>query len=340
MISEINIPIKKFTNGYYLRWYYNGWHYWHFLPGKESIQTVGQLYNTIVKKPISISSGPVNYLQVVAIRTITCSKEVALYTDNGWMTTLVSPGSFEVSNNYLNGYEIELTIVSGSREVSSTGYSPAIIPPSPSKPLYGLLYNYYAVSDIRGLAPEGWHIVTFTEMLVLYESLPIVFYEFRDPSSINEAGTEHWNAPNLSTNETGLTILPAGYRHYNSELNFQDINTYAAFWLTDTPSKASIFTNYLDITEISYTDYIFGYSVRCIRDNNTGWVEGEQITDIDGNVYDTVKIGDQIWLKQNLAVTHFKNGVAIPEVKDITTWGAATSPALCAYNNDWSNVFI
>jgi hypothetical protein len=124
MINDIIIPIKQPCKGYYLRWYYNGWHYWFFLPGKESLQTIGQSYNTISKKPITISSGAVDMKQIIAIRTITCSKSVALYTDNGWMTTLISPGSFEIKNNYINGHEIELTIIAGSREVSNIGYSP------------------------------------------------------------------------------------------------------------------------------------------------------------------------------------------------------------------------
>jgi uncharacterized protein (TIGR02145 family) len=61
-------------------------------------------------------------------------------------------------------------------------------------------------------------------------------------------------------------------------------------------------------------------------------------TDIDGNVYETVKIGRQVWMKQNLRVTHYRNGVAIPNVIDSTAWNGLTTGAYCNYNNDADNV--
>ena len=57
--------------------------------------------------------------------------------------------------------------------------------------------------------------------------------------------------------------------------------------------------------------------------------------DYDGNQYDTIQIGTQIWTIQNLKTTHYNDGVAIPNVEGNTAWAALTTGALCAFNNEW-----
>lgn len=62
------------------------------------------------------------------------------------------------------------------------------------------------------------------------------------------------------------------------------------------------------------------------------------VTDIDGTVYQTVKIGDQWWMSENLKVTHYRNGDAIPNVTDKSAWDGLSTCAYCVYNNDAGNV--
>ena len=57
------------------------------------------------------------------------------------------------------------------------------------------------------------------------------------------------------------------------------------------------------------------------------------VTDFDGNTYKTIKIGDQVWMAENLRVTHYRNGDAIPNIKDTTQWANQTEGAWCNYNN-------
>ena len=60
------------------------------------------------------------------------------------------------------------------------------------------------------------------------------------------------------------------------------------------------------------------------------------VTDIDGNVYKTIKIGNQTWMAENLRTTHYQNGDPILNVKaisDPSEWGKQTSGAYCSYKN-------
>jgi len=62
-----------------------------------------------------------------------------------------------------------------------------------------------------------------------------------------------------------------------------------------------------------------------------------QITDIDGNSYDTVRIGSQTWMSENLNVSRFRNGDVIPEAKTSEEWrkvGEERKPAWCYYDNN------
>ncbi len=65
-----------------------------------------------------------------------------------------------------------------------------------------------------------------------------------------------------------------------------------------------------------------------------------KVTDIDGNIYRTVKIGDRWWIVENLQVTHYRNGVAIPNVTDDGTWSGLTTRTYCGFDNHINNVAI
>jgi uncharacterized protein (TIGR02145 family) len=65
-------------------------------------------------------------------------------------------------------------------------------------------------------------------------------------------------------------------------------------------------------------------------------VPGNGVTDIDGNQYNTVIIGTQEWMKENLNVSKYSDGTPIPQVTDPTAWSNLTTGAWCYYNNDTS----
>jgi uncharacterized protein (TIGR02145 family) len=58
------------------------------------------------------------------------------------------------------------------------------------------------------------------------------------------------------------------------------------------------------------------------------------LTDIDSNVYQTIKIGTQWWMAENLKATHYRNGEAIANVTEDTIWYNLTTSAYCNYDNN------
>ncbi|MCX6335307.1 MAG: fibrobacter succinogenes major paralogous domain-containing protein [Bacteroidia bacterium] len=58
------------------------------------------------------------------------------------------------------------------------------------------------------------------------------------------------------------------------------------------------------------------------------------VTDIDGNIYDTVAIGTQVWMVENLKTTKYNDGTSIPLVTVEAAWSNLTTPGYCFYDND------
>lgn len=57
------------------------------------------------------------------------------------------------------------------------------------------------------------------------------------------------------------------------------------------------------------------------------------VTDIEGNTYKTIKIGNQWWMAENLKVTHFADGQELSEITDKGEWANTSAPAFCHFNN-------
>jgi uncharacterized protein (TIGR02145 family) len=58
------------------------------------------------------------------------------------------------------------------------------------------------------------------------------------------------------------------------------------------------------------------------------------VTDVDGNVYNTVLIGVQCWMKENLKTTTYSNGTSIPNVTDANAWSSLTTGAYAWHSNN------
>jgi uncharacterized protein (TIGR02145 family) len=159
---------------------------------------------------------------------------------------------------------------------------------------YGKLYNWYAVNDIRGLAPEGWHIPTLKEWELLsnflgddcnerlkggddwklYEKKADFFQVFFD--NMEELENNEEDSSQFSQfNNTGFTALSGGARGEfgNAFFAMRD----SAYWWTSSPvdeedpfSQTQAYFILLYAHNISlqiggFSDKKAGYSIRCIR---------------------------------------------------------------------------
>jgi len=134
---------------------------------------------------------------------------------------------------------------------------------------YGRLYNWYAVTDNRKIAPAGWHVPTQDEWVELSNHLG---GEEQSGGKLKEAGTTHWISPNTdATNEGGFTALPGGSRSGETG-SFNSLGYYGLFWIPSifSSSDALAFGKRLEYTRKSISTtaekYNSGLSVRCIRD--------------------------------------------------------------------------
>lgn len=64
-----------------------------------------------------------------------------------------------------------------------------------------------------------------------------------------------------------------------------------------------------------------------------GVLSGNKVIDRDGNIYNTVLIGNQLWMAENLRTTKYNDGTPIAKVSD-NTWRTLTTGAYCWYEND------
>ena len=141
-------------------------------------------------------------------------------------------------------------------------------------PIYGKLYNWYAVTDPRGLAPIGWHVPTEPEWVTLVDCLG---GEYIAGGKLKEIGTTHWFDPNIgATNETGFTALPGNIRQNTGDFSPSSNTPFLGifgFWWT-TSENPDVPGHGLDKYMIHDSESVqnggdhknTGCSVRCVRD--------------------------------------------------------------------------
>jgi uncharacterized protein (TIGR02145 family) len=138
--------------------------------------------------------------------------------------------------------------------------------------IYGKLYNWYAVNDPRGLAPQGWHIPTDDEWTTLGNFLG---GNEVAGGKMKTTGITLWNTPNIgATNQSGFAGLPGGTLSFQSGSSANTLGQVGYWWSATEASPG------FDITKAwtravnynseklfrNYDSKINGISVRCLKD--------------------------------------------------------------------------
>ena len=142
--------------------------------------------------------------------------------------------------------------------------------------IYGKLYNWYAVTDPRGITPSGFHVPSDGDWTTLTDFLgnpnfPGDIFGNQDlvGGKMKSTGTSLWASPNAeATNESGFTGLPGGRRSYNG--SFTAIGSFGAWWSLYELSSMEFGACFLNSDDGRAnrirSDQTNGFSVRCLRD--------------------------------------------------------------------------
>jgi len=128
--------------------------------------------------------------------------------------------------------------------------------------IYGKLYNWYAVSDSRGLAPNGYHIPSYAEWMDLT-------CDIEGEDVVMKLKSKYgWSRNNNGDNSCGFNGLPGGHCGYDGDFGGLTIGGY--FWSSSEENTTYAFniTLWIDMEQVLFSDAekTYGFSIRCIRD--------------------------------------------------------------------------
>ena len=128
---------------------------------------------------------------------------------------------------------------------------------------YGRMYNYFAIMDPRGLAPQGWHVPSDVEWTTLTDSLKGLSVAGKKMKASNG-----WDIGNGS-NDGDFAGLPGGYL-YCRNMSFKYLGTGGYWWTTTESSIGAAYYRGLTKDSDAQSRYdswqVDGMSVRCIKD--------------------------------------------------------------------------
>jgi len=233
-----------------------------------------------IELPEMLESSAFTKPQIV-IQSCDCPPTVTDIDGNVYQTVLIGNQCWMMENlkvtHYRNGEPIPKVMNKIKGFHLSTGAYCDYNNDESISAVYGRLYNWFAIGDNRGLAPDGWHIPSDYEWKQLEMHLGMSqaaadAIEWRgtdEGGKLKETGTSHWNSPNAgATNESGFTALPGGFSDLNGFYDLMGFLGY--FWSSSESNTDSSWKRCLACSGSQVYRYHHakqhGCSIRCIKD--------------------------------------------------------------------------
>jgi uncharacterized protein (TIGR02145 family) len=126
---------------------------------------------------------------------------------------------------YKNGEEIPFVTDNNSWAITNKGSWSYFNNNENNNSITGKLYNWYAISDNRGICPAKWHIPSETEWNILSSFLG---GNLSSANKLRGVG-DKWNVGSLSANnQSGFNAIPGGFRYFDG--SYSDIGNVCFFW--------------------------------------------------------------------------------------------------------------
>lgn len=230
------------------------------------------IYSTIVVDPLTTADKTVNF------NFVACTDA----DGNNYTTVTIGTKTWTVENlvttKYQNGDAINNVTNNATWAALTTGAWCDYNNNAANGTTYGHLYNWYAVSDTRKIAPVGWHIPSDTEWGTLSTSLGGIVPTMTGASNVGGKlkgrGLSLWTTPNTgATNATGFSSLPGGRREatvsgFVGAFRLVGLGSYLATSNTFDVSTSNLYKFESGKIDMSVWHYAFatGSYVRCVKD--------------------------------------------------------------------------
>jgi uncharacterized protein (TIGR02145 family) len=180
-------------------------------------------------------------------------------------------------SHYRNGDPITEIVANGAWASYDDGHFSNL---SDGVEIYGNLYNWAAVNDARGLCPDGFHVLTDEEWMVLEmelgmseEAAASTLFRGTNEGSKLAGHSELWDDGDLINNsEFGLSnfnAVPCGNRHHDNGTHHQH-RVSGDYWSSTDKDELKAWSRTLHFGLSSIfreaQDKRFGFSVRCLKD--------------------------------------------------------------------------